>query len=73
MTVASMMMAMPVPMPNIWMKLTLAVPKARNDNASRAAAVVTIRPARARPVATAWVLFWPESWASLILDSRKTS
>ena len=51
--VASIKMASPVPMPNSWMNVTFDVPKAKNVTAIRAPAVVTIRPVRARPPATA--------------------
>ena len=51
--VASIRIASPVPMPKNWMKLTRLVPKAKKLTASRAAAVETIRPARARPWVTA--------------------
>jgi hypothetical protein len=37
-------MATPVPMPNTWMKVTPLVPKAKKLTASRAAAMVRIRP-----------------------------
>ena len=66
-------MASPVPIPNIWMKLTLDVAKAKNVTAIRTAAVVTIRPVRARPPATASALSTPASCSSLIRDSTKTS
>ena len=73
MTVASRTMAMPVPMPNSWIKLTWAVPKAKNVMASRAAAVVTMRPVRPSPVATDSTVSAPASCASLMRASRNTS
>ena len=55
------------------MKLMPEVPKARKVTERRAAAAVTIRPVRSRPMATEAVLSPVRSCSSLILESRKTS
>ena len=60
-------------MPNSLRKLTWEVAKATNTMASRAAAVVTMRPVRSSPTATAATVSPVRSCSSLILDSRNTS
>ncbi len=70
---ASISTAMPRPMPNILMKLTPDVPKAKNVTDRSSAAVVTMRPVRSRPRATAWSLSPVRSCSSLIRESRNTS
>ena len=61
------------PTPNILMKLTPPVAKARKMTAISTAAAVTMRPVRSRPVATEVTLSAPASCSSLIRESRNTS
>ncbi len=65
--------ASPLPRPNIWMKLSLEVPKAKKLTASRKAAALTMRPVWPRPLTTAVSLSAPWSWSSLIRLVTKTS
>ena len=71
--VASTRMARAVPIPNSLRKLTSEVAKATNTIASRAAAVVTMRPVRSSPAATEATVSPVRSCSSLILDNRNTS
>ena len=75
--VASMSTASAMPTPNILMKLICEVPMEMNTIDIKAAAAVTMRPVRSRPVATATVLpatVWSErSHSSLMRESRNTS
>lgn len=61
-----------MPPPSSLSRPTLEVPSAMNTMASRAAAVVTIRPVRSRPIATAAVVSPRRSNSSLIRLSRNT-
>lgn len=72
-SVASITIASARPMPNILMNVTPLSPNEANVTASSAAAAVTMRPVRSRPVATAWVLSTVRSYSSLMRDSRNTS
>src|SRR4029077_17295506 len=69
---ASIRTARAVPTPFSLMKMICEVAKAPIAIANSSAAAVTIRPVRSRPTATASELGVPESWASLIRESRKT-
>ncbi len=62
-----------MPSPKNWMKLTRLVPKAKKLTASRAAAVETMRPVRAKPWITESAVEAPVSCSSLIRLIRKTS
>ena len=72
-SVASMITASAVPIPSSLMKMISEVAKAPIATQKRAAAAVTIRPVRSRPLATASVLSRPPSRASLMRLSRKTA
>ncbi len=71
--VASTTIATPQPIPKNWMKLIFDRPKAKKVTESSAAAVLTIRPVRARPPTTASVFVSPWSWSSLMRLIRNTS
>lgn len=75
--VASMRTASAIPTPNNLIKLTCEVATAIKTIDINAAAAVTIRPVRSRPVATAAVLAATErsewSHSSLMRESRNTS
>lgn len=71
--VASTTIASAVPIPKYWMKLTPLVPNAKNVIDKMTAAMVTMRPVRSSPVATALRVSAPASCSSLMRESRKTS
>jgi len=61
-----------MPPPSSLSRPTLEVPSAMKTMASRAAAVVTIRPVRSSPMATAAVVSPHASYSSRIRLSRNT-
>ena len=72
-SVASMITASAIPMPNILMNVIPDVANAMNTIARSAAAAVTMRPVRSSPMATELVLSPLRSYSSLIRESRNTS
>ena len=72
-TVASTSTASATPMPSILMIVTPLLAKAMNTMAMRAAALVTRRPVRCNPIATAAVLSPVRSYSCLMRERRKTS